>query len=140
MELISDALSRLGSSHTHNSPFMTPDEADNLVMKYVFETLMSVCGAHKQNFDTQEKLNACKLEWYKAFKLAKLDSVRAIERGLDKMRLNSNPFMPTPGQFISMCREKQQPPLVEPLTMLESPCNAEYARKTLASLIAELKA
>jgi|ERR1700722_10342641 len=140
MEVISEVLARLGSSHTHNSPHMTPQQADNLVINYVFQSITSICAAHRQAFDTQDKVNAAKLEWMKTFKLANLDSVRAIERGLNKLRLMPSPFMPTAGYFVSLCQEKEQPPLYKPYAKIDAPRDKDLARKILSQLISDLKA
>jgi Replication protein P len=90
----------------YRPPFMNKEEfseQDYALVNELFKTLIRIFPAFKQAWPTTEEFEGAKREWMKAFKLAKVIDSVAIQRGVDKYRLASTPFVPSPGQFIAMC-------------------------------------
>ena len=86
-----------------NVPFTVNDVK---VINYVFETLTAIFPAFRPAWPTQEMFDNAKGEWLKAFRQCKITDIDTIERGLTKCREATTPFVPTPGQFISMCKKE----------------------------------
>lgn len=89
----------------YREPFKKVD--DQLTAKIVnklFLTFQSIFPAFKQAWPTDVEFEQAKLEWVKAFSQVGLHDLDAIKCGVEKFRVMPNPFVPSPGQFIDMCR------------------------------------
>lgn len=86
---------------------MTEPLFDDMTIKIVneiFDRLLAMSPGYRAAWPTENSFQATKREWMNAFKLANLTNVNRIKKGLDKARLNPNPFIPSPGQFIDWCK------------------------------------
>jgi hypothetical protein len=103
--------------HTYREPFIDPapkfTEADYKLINDLFVVFQSIFPAFKQAWPTQSEFENSKREWIKAFKLVNLCDLETIKIGVNKFRLLENPFVPSPGQFIAMC--KPEVSLVPPM-------------------------
>lgn len=73
------------------------------VINRLFEIIMSIKPAFKQAWPDQHILNAAKRQWMTLFIEKKINEWSVIERGLKKLRDESNPFPPTPAKFVEWC-------------------------------------
>lgn len=92
----------------YRPPFMHEDEfseQDYKLINKLFATFTAIFPAFKQAWPSQQDFESAKREWMKAFKLANLNDAVKIKIGMDRYRLASTPFVPSPGQFIAMCDE-----------------------------------
>lgn len=87
-------------------PFDQPKftERDYRIVNKLFVTFQHIFPAFKHSWPTESEFEGAKREWMKAFKQANLTDVELIKIGVDKFRLMPNPFVPSPGQFIEMCK------------------------------------
>lgn len=74
------------------------------VVNELFAVLRAVNPAFKQSWPTEAEYKATKRQWVLAFEDADLRSIEQIQKGLSALRLSASPFVPSPGQFIEMCR------------------------------------
>lgn len=80
----------------------TRDKTGEL-MNYIFSQLIGIFGEHK--WVTPEGIEQGRIQYIKAFIESGLTNLSNIEHGLKKCRQDSSlKFMPTPAQFISMCK------------------------------------
>lgn len=70
----------------------------------IFKALMAINPAFRQAWPTEEEFLDTKMQWVLAFMDKGLVSVETVDRGLKRIRSNSSPFVPSPGQFIEMCK------------------------------------
>ncbi len=98
-------------NYNYREPFVDPapkfTEEDYKVVNELFAVFRSIFPAFRQAWPTDEDFERSKREWIKAFKLSNLNSLETIKLGVDKYRLLENPFVPSPGQFIAMCKEEK---------------------------------
>lgn len=110
MKPINDILNEMNSKrlHGYNEPFADPNpvftEFDVKLVNKLFVSFQAIFPAFKQAWPTESEFDNAKREWMKAFKQANITEVESIKRGLDKFRLLSSPFVPSPGQFLDMCK------------------------------------
>jgi hypothetical protein len=103
-DLLSD--NPANTNFKYRPPFAYEDEyseKDYTVINELFKTFSEIFPAFRQAWRSQNEFEGAKRQWMKAFKLAKLIELQAIQRGVDKYRLAPTPFVPSPGQFIAMC-------------------------------------
>ena len=55
---------------------------------------------------TSNEFENAKREWMKAFRQVGLNDIESIKRGVDAFRVLETPFVPSPGQFIAMCKKE----------------------------------
>jgi len=80
---------------------LSPETAE--VINWLFRELRSNFTAFKQAWPDKESYTQAKKTWLKAFVLAGINRIEQIKHGLNRCYLLANPFVPTPGQFISWC-------------------------------------
>lgn len=87
-------------------PFGQPifTERDYRIVNKLFVTFQHIFPAFRHSWPTDAEFEGAKREWMKAFKQADLTDIELIKRGVDKFRILPNPFVPSPGQFIEMCK------------------------------------
>ncbi|SCC31917.1 replication protein P [Gilliamella intestini] len=71
----------------------------------IFIELKAVFPAITAVIKTQSDLDTFKKQWLLAFKENGITTLRQFEIGMKKARQQSTPFVPSPGQFISWCKE-----------------------------------
>ena len=102
-----------GSRNEFIPPFVSPNskftELDYRIVNKLFKTFQSIFPAFKQAWPTDSEFENAKREWMKAFKLANLQDIEAIKRGVNSYRLAPTPFVPSPGQFIELCKKPNTP-------------------------------
>lgn len=96
------------SLHEYSAPFANPNpvftEMDYKLINKLFVTFQSIFPAFKQAWPTEDEFLNAKREWMKAFKQVKLEDIELIKIGVMRFRLLPTPFVPSPGQFIQMCK------------------------------------
>lgn len=70
----------------------------------LFETLKAISPAFKQAWPSDKEYNMAKYQWILAFMQCGLKDGEKIKRGVDRFRLLGKAFVPTPGEFIALCR------------------------------------
>lgn len=73
------------------------------VINWLFKELRANFSAFKQAWPDKETYMQAKRTWLKAFMFADINRFEQIQAGLKKCYLNPNPFVPSPGEFISWC-------------------------------------
>lgn len=73
--------------------------------------------AFKQAWPTEGDFKLAKKEWILAFQAANINSISQLKKGIDHFRIQSKAFVPSPGEFIAMCKSSPEdigaPSLVE---------------------------
>ncbi|EIV7044134.1 phage replication protein [Escherichia coli] len=100
----SEMLSRVAGDSDDGRKVVNAD-AEKLV-DMLFENLMQVFPASTQtNLRTDADIRVAKQQWIAAFAESGITSREQLSAGMQKARSSQSPFWPSPGQFISWCRE-----------------------------------
>lgn len=100
----SEMLSRMAGDSYDGRKVVNAD-AEKLV-DMLFENLMQVFPASTQtNLRTDADIRVAKQQWIAAFAESGITSREQLSAGMQKARSSQSPFWPSPGQFISWCRE-----------------------------------
>lgn len=100
----SEMLSRMAGDSYDERKVVNAD-AEKLV-DMIFENLMQVFPASTQtNLRTDADIRVAKQQWIAAFAESGITSREQLSAGMQKARSSQSPFWPSPGQFISWCRE-----------------------------------
>lgn len=100
----SEMLSRMAGDSYDERKVVNAD-AEKLV-DMLFENLMQVFPASTQtNLRTDADIRVAKQQWIAAFAESGITSREQLSAGMQKARSSQSPFWPSPGQFISWCRE-----------------------------------
>ncbi|EML4687356.1 replication protein P [Citrobacter amalonaticus] len=100
----SEMLSRMAGDSYDDRKVVNTD-AEELV-DMLFENLMQVFPASTQtNLRTDDDIRVAKQQWIAAFAESGITSREQLSAGMQKARSSQSPFWPSPGQFISWCRE-----------------------------------
>lgn len=100
----SEMLSRMAGDSYDDRKVVNTD-AEELV-DMLFENLMQVFPASTQtNLRTDDDIRVAKQQWIAAFAESGITSREQLSSGMQKARSSQSPFWPSPGQFISWCRE-----------------------------------
>ena len=112
MKIIAEILSNTNiadprDTFTYQGAFANPvhEEQTAEVINQLFEKLTSIFPAFKQAWPSDTEFENAKGMWRRAFVLAKIRDVEIIKKGLDALLLQDSPFIPSPGQFIALCKE-----------------------------------
>jgi hypothetical protein len=112
MKKIEDILSEMNpkSLYEYSPPFAQPKftEMDYKIVNKLFLTFTSIFPAFKQAWPTESEFEGAKREWMKAFKQVELTDLELIKIGVGRFRLLATPFVPSPGQFIEMCKQSPE--------------------------------
>lgn len=87
---------------------MNSDTKTAIVVNMIFRTLTTIFPAFRQAWPSQPDFDEAKKEWVKAFIQAGISDVGQIKYGIDSFRLLRNPFIPSPGQFIALCKPSME--------------------------------
>lgn len=74
------------------------------LVNLLFKSLCRIFPAFRSAWPTQQDYEGAKREWFKAFNSAGLTNIDSIKIGLEKFRILRTPFVPSPGQFIALCK------------------------------------
>lgn len=74
------------------------------IVNHLFDRLMAINPAWKQAWPTEEEFKSTKKEWVLAFIDANINTIEQLKSGLKKVRMKSSPFIPSPGEFIELCK------------------------------------
>lgn len=100
----SEMLSRMAGD-SYDGRKVVNSDAEKLV-DMLFENLMQVFPASTQtNLRTDDDIRVAKQQWIAAFAESGITSREQLSTGMQKARSSQSPFWPSPGQFISWCRE-----------------------------------
>ena len=90
------------------STLVTPENAINgseAVLNIVIKSIRSIYPAWRTSIKSQAELDGLKAEWLIAFQESKISTDIQINRGLAQCRQDTNPFLPSVGQFIEWCKK-----------------------------------
>ena len=73
-------------------------------INWLFDELQGIFPAFKQAWPSQPDFEKVKRVWTLAFTESDLKSMNQVKIGLRRFRASPNPFVPTAGQFIAMCK------------------------------------
>ncbi|HIC0448647.1 TPA: replication protein P [Escherichia coli] len=82
-----------------------PGEQTALVFNELFRQLRATFPAAMANLKTQDDLNDFRRTWVLAFHENGINTLEQVAAGMRVARSSDKPFLPSPGQFISWCRE-----------------------------------
>ncbi|HAT2746503.1 TPA: phage replication protein [Citrobacter farmeri] len=100
----SEMLSRM-TGDSYDGRKVVNSDAEKLV-DMLFENLMQVFPASTQtNLRTGDDIRVAKQQWIAAFAESGITAREQLSAGMQKARSSQSPFWPSPGQFISWCRE-----------------------------------
>ncbi|EPB9884048.1 replication protein P [Yersinia enterocolitica] len=100
------ALARMsGPAPAENVIGIVNPEAEKMVDR-LFKSLKQVFPAASQtNLRSQSDEDAAKKQWIAAFAENGIRSLEQIQAGMQYARANGSPFWPSPGQFITWCKQ-----------------------------------
>ncbi len=104
--LNSDTATKNNETYVHVNHGFT--DLDYKIVNKLFLTFTSIFPAFKQAWPTEIEFENAKREWIKAFNQVGLKDIEEIKKGVDRFRIETTPFVPSPGQFIEMCRRKEK--------------------------------
>lgn len=74
------------------------------VVNQLFEDLFGICKGWKAAVGDDEDIGRCKRQWLLAFKENNITSIEQLRKGLVGMRSRELPFLPSPGEFLALCK------------------------------------
>ena len=89
------------------STLVTPSSTINgseTVLNIVIKSIRSIYPAWRTSVKSQAELDGLKAEWLIAFQESRISTDIQINRGLAMARKDTNPFLPSVGQFIDWCK------------------------------------
>lgn len=98
---------------------MSYEDATTKIINYLFEQLSVIKPAFKQAWPTDKEFQSAKYQWIRAFMDAGLRDINRIKKGMETYRLKPTAFIPSPGEFIDMCK-------IEPSDVGAPPLNRAY--------------
>ena len=78
------------------------------VVNNIFKSLKAIYPANGYAWDNQQVMDDAKHQWLLALKENNLNDINLIKAGLRKCRASTKPFVPSIGQFISMCEPEPE--------------------------------
>lgn len=98
--------SRELSSTTGGQPPEPPviDERTIRIVNALFRELMSIYPAWKQAWPDDAAVDAAKKTWIKSFLENQIGTMEQIRLGVQACRRSAEPWIPSAGQFIDMCK------------------------------------
>ena len=84
---------------------MNKQETTATIVNQLFDRLIAINPAFKQAWPTEHEFQATKKEWVLAFVDSGIKTIEQLKQGLKAVRMNPSPFIPSPGQFIAMCKQ-----------------------------------
>lgn len=107
-------------SHLHNFSFgqrhmaAVPPAADDsgigwqkaaALFNTIFDELRAAFPASSGSFKDQNGIDTFRQQWVKAFMENGITTTQQIEAGMRHARQQESPFMPSPGKFVSWCKD-----------------------------------
>ena len=87
---------------------MNDNQKTSVIIHMLFRTLTSIFPAFRQAWPSEPDFEEAKKEWLKAFIQAEITDIYQIKEGVNAFRLMTNPFVPSPGQFIALCKPSRK--------------------------------
>lgn len=78
------------------------------IVNQLFEKLTRIKPAFKQAWPTDYQFNMVKREWVASFKDNNIHSLNQIKKAYEKLRDAPSAFIPSPGEFIELCKPEPQ--------------------------------
>jgi len=91
----------------------------------IFYGLMGAYPAWRQAWRDQEELDRAKISWLRTIVEAGINDLRDLNRGMARCRADISAFVPSAGQFVCWCLDKDNHDL--PLCSL---CGSEIGEKS----------
>jgi len=99
-------LSLIAQSHPEKKHEPIPQQAVD-VFNDLFNQLRATFPAMMATIKDQEQLNELRRQWVKAIAENHIYHSDQIEAGMKRARKHEKPFLPSPGEFISWCKEAE---------------------------------
>lgn len=110
------------------------------IVNKLFLTMQAIFPAFQKAWPTEKEFEMAKVQWVKAFIESNLKDIEDIKRGIANYRKLATPFVPSPGQFIQMCKkERKHPSHQEYIAPIGNPSSKEQALSHLQKLMQILK-
>lgn len=122
-------------------PGQTNYKAGAEIVNDLFKQLAGCYTAWRQAFRNDAELKMAKQQWTVAMIEAGINTEEQIQRGLSRARQDTNPYLPSVGQFIEWCRPD---PNALPLyrsdpKLLDNPSKPETVEKNINQMKEALK-
>jgi hypothetical protein len=105
-EILESSTLKPACKYQYQEPFVnTHDIQTARIVNKLFATFQGIFPAFRQAWPTEGEFERAKKEWIKAFQQIGLSDVDLIKKGVEKYRLLESPFVPSPGQFIALCKK-----------------------------------
>ena len=106
MKKMSEILTNIEMGNQEENSF---DKKTMELVDLLFNDLLAAFPAFQQAWPNQEIFNTAKRIWTAVFIKENFKDAEAIKRGILEMASQTNPFVPTAGQFMEMCKIKSIP-------------------------------
>ncbi|NIG12974.1 DNA replication protein [Pantoea sp. Al-1710] len=97
-------LSLIAQSHPEKKTDSIPPQAIE-IFNDIFKQLRAIFPAMMATIKDQEQLNELRRQWVKAIAENHIYCSAQIEAGMRRARQHEKPFLPSPGEFVSWCKE-----------------------------------
>ena len=97
-------LSLLAQNHIEQKSDPIPKKAI-VIFNDLFKQLRAIFPAMMANIHDQDQLDEMRRQWVKAIAENEIYHSDQIEAGMKRARQHEKPFLPSPGEFISWCKE-----------------------------------
>lgn len=95
---------------------MTDDDKKTAaVVNALFEKIIRVKPAFRQGWPTETEFQLAKREWVSAFQRANISSLERVARGFEKLVDAPSSFIPSPGEFLALCKTNPEDIKAPPL-------------------------
>lgn len=143
MKKCDDILNKINYSNYVKKYSNEPTEDDLVktaeIINKLFEEFTYIFPAFRQAWPTQSAFNGAKRMWRDMFYSYRLNDFDLIKKGLEKVAMSKKAFVPTVGEFIALCREKDDQALAPyhkefPALEKQDSANPEAAKKGLSDM------
>ena len=95
----------MGAMNELTSQVDAMNNSSELVLNTVIKAIRAIYPAWRTSIKSQAELDSLKAEWLIAFKENRISTSEQIQRGLGRCRKDTQPFLPSVGQFIEYCKK-----------------------------------
>lgn len=104
MNHISNLLNTTKINHDYEQSIPELDPITIQIVDEIFIELQGLIPAYAYTWSSVPVVNACKMAWIRAFMYANLTDLNMINHGLNELSIKKSTFMPSPGEFIELCK------------------------------------
>lgn len=103
-QLTSYQFGRPGLVHT-NGHQKNPENNAAMLFNGIFEQLRAAFPASAATYKNQDDVNEVRRQWVIAFVENGITTQAQVETGMKRARKEESPYMPSPGKFVSWCKD-----------------------------------